>query len=150
MPKNPHFSSERSDWETPQSLFDGLNAEFRFEVDVCANSRNAKCKRYFAPADDGLSTSRDGAVCWMNPPYGRVIGKWMQKAFEESQKGAVVCCLVPAKTDTAWWHKYATRGEIRFLRGRLHFSNSKSAAPFPSAIVVFRPPVATGRFQLAV
>ena len=71
----------------------------------------------------------------MNPPYGREIGRWMKKASEAS---ATVVCLVPARTDTAWWHDYAMQGEIEFLRGRLKFGDSKNSAPFPSAIVVFR------------
>ena len=74
----------------------------------------------------------------MNPPYGRDIGKWMKKAFEESQKEATIVCLVPARTDTYWWHEYAMKGEIRLIRGRLKFSNAQNGAPFPSAIVVFR------------
>ena len=77
-------------------------------------------------------------MCWMNPPYGKEIGKWMEKAYEESRKnGTTVVCLVPARTDTAWWHDFAMRGSICFLRGRLKFGGSKNAAPFPSAIIVF-------------
>ncbi len=75
----------------------------------------------------------------MNPPYGREIKKWMEKAYLESTKGAVVVCLVPARTDTAWWHDYAMLGKVRFIRGRLKFSGAKHSAPFPSAVVVFRP-----------
>ena len=140
--------SGRDDWETPQFLFDGLNAEFGFEVDVCATVENAKCKRYFTPEDDGLVQEWKG-TCWMNPPYGRVIGRWIQKAFEASLGGALVVCLVPARTDTRWWHKYAMRGEIRYLRGRLRFGNSDNSAPFPSAIVIFRPP-ASGQLQIRI
>ena len=77
----------------------------------------------------------------MNPPYGRQIGRWVQKAYESATKGATVCCLVPARTDTRWWHRYVMRAEeVRLLRGRLKFGAAKNAAPFPSAIVVFRPP----------
>ena len=139
MQKNVHFRSQRHDWETPQFLFDGLNAEFGFELDVCATVENAKCKRYFSEEDDGLSQTWEG-VCWMNPPYGREIGRWMRKAFGSARDGATVVCLVPARTDTAWWHKYAARGEIRYLRGRLKFNGAENSAPFPSAIVIFRPP----------
>jgi phage N-6-adenine-methyltransferase len=131
--------SERHDWETPQFLFDGLNAEFGFELDVCAISDNAKCKRFFSPTEDGLRQKWEG-TCWMNPPYGREIESWMKKALHSSREGALVVCLVPARTDTRWWHKYAMRGEIRFLRGRLRFGGSENSAPFPSAIVIFRPP----------
>jgi len=76
----------------------------------------------------------------MNPPYGATIGRWMAKAWAESQRGALVVCLVPARVDTAWWHDYAARGEVEFLRGRLVFGPAASSAPFPSAVVVFRPP----------
>jgi len=75
----------------------------------------------------------------MNPPYGREIGKWVKKAYESAQSGATVVCLVPARTDTAWWHDYCAKGEIRFVRGRLKFGGSKNSAPFPSAVVIFRP-----------
>lgn len=135
--KSVHFKSEVHTWETPIDLFRRLNAEFRFQLDVCALPDTAKCARYFTPADDGLAQPWDG-VCWMNPPYGRQIGHWMRKAFEESQRGCTVVCLVPARTDTEWWHQYALRGEIRFLRGRLRFGGAVSSAPFPSAIVIFR------------
>ena len=132
------FSSVRHDWETPQSLFDELNREFGFEVDVCATEANAKCQRFFSKNDDGLQKRWTG-VCWMNPPYGREIGAWMQKAYTESQIGATVVCLVPARTDTRWWHDFAVLGEIRYLRGRVRFVGAKANAPFPSAVVIFRP-----------
>lgn len=131
------FSSQTDLWATPQDVFDRLDSEFHFEVDVCALASNAKCRRYFTPAQDGLKQPWKG-VCWMNPPYGRDIGRWMRKAYESSLAGATVVCLVPARTDTAWWHDYATKGEIRFVRGRLRFGAAKCAAPFPSAIVIFR------------
>ena len=135
---NIHFSSATDMWATPQAFFDGLNSEFGFTLDVCSTHDNAKCERYFTEAEDGLSQVWDG-VCWMNPPYGRTIGKWMRKAYESSLTGATVVCLVPARTDTAWWHDYAVKGEVRFLRGRLKFGCSINSAPFPSAVVIFRP-----------
>lgn len=131
------FSSATDLWETPQWLFDRLNDQYHFELDVCALPENAKCDRYFTPEQDGLQQEWTG-VCWMNPPYGREIGKWVRKAYESAQAGATVVCLLPARTDTAWWHDYVMHGEITFLRGRLKFGNSKNSAPFPSAIVVFR------------
>lgn len=131
------MSSLTDVWETPQDLFDQLNQTYSFETDVCALPENAKCETYFTPETDGLSQEWTGA-CWMNPPYGREIGNWMKKAYESSKNGATVVCLVPARTDTAWWHDYAMNGEIEFIRGRLKFGNSKNSAPFPSAIVVFR------------
>lgn len=131
------FTSQTPEWETPQWFFDRLNAEFHFTVDVCALPSNAKCPTYFTPDMDGLRQPWTG-VCWMNPPYGREIGAWMKKAYESSQAGATVVCLVPARTDTAWWQDYATKGDVRFLRRRLRFGNATSSAPFPSAIVIFR------------
>ena len=128
--------SNTCEWETPQLFFDALNAEYHFDVDVCATENNAKCERYYSKEQDGLSQQWKG-VCWMNPPYGREIGKWMRKAYESSLYGATVVCLVPARTDTAWWHDYAMKGEVEFVRGRLKFGGSKANAPFPSAIVTF-------------
>ena len=130
------LSSNTCEWETPQLFFDALNAEYHFDVDVCATENNAKCERYYTKEQDGLSQQWKG-VCWMNPPYGREIGKWMRKAYESSLYGATVVCLVPARTDTAWWHDYAMKGEVEFVRGRLKFGGSKANAPFPSAIVTF-------------
>lgn len=154
QPKPPrgtsvHFSSATDVWATPQSLFDELNAEFAFTLDVCALPENAKCDRYFTPETDGLTQAWTG-VCWMNPPYGRTIGQWMRKAYESAQAGATVVALVPARTDTEWWHEWASKGEVRFIRGRLRFGAASTSAPFPSAIVIFRPPQTTGtRWQRA-
>ena len=135
---NVHFSSETDLWATPQDTFDALNAEFGpFDVDVCAVAGNAKCASFYTPETDGLAQDWAPSRCWMNPPYGRTIARWMCKAWEESLRGATVVCLVPARTDTAWWHDYAMKGQIRFLRGRLKFGNAKHSAPFPSAVVVF-------------
>lgn len=75
----------------------------------------------------------------MNPPYGREIGKWMKKAYISSQQGALVVCLVPARTDTAWWHDFAMMGSVIFIRGRLQFGGSPNSAPFPSALVIYMP-----------
>lgn len=136
----PHFSSATDQWATPRDFFALLDATYRFELDVCADAGNATCRRYFNEQDDGLRQEWAPNRCWMNPPYGREIGRWMRKAMEESRKGATVVCLVPARTDTAWWHDYAMKGEVTFLRGRLKFGNATSGAPFPSAVVVFRPP----------
>lgn len=136
--RSVHFSSKTDLWATPQSFFDALNVEFGFTLDVCALDHNAKCDRYYTPADDGLTQQWQG-VCWMNPPYGREIGQWVRKAFESAADGATVVCLLPARTDTAWWHTWVVRAkEIRFIRGRLKFGNCKNSAPFPSAVVVFR------------
>ena len=134
-----HFSSATCEWATPQWLFDALAREFAFTLDLCATAANAKCRRFFTLADDGLVQDWRDDVVFMNPPYGTVIGRWMQKAFESAQAGATVVCLVPARTDTAWWHDFAMRGEIRLLRGLLKFGNAPTCAPFPSAVVIFRP-----------
>lgn len=133
-----HFSSASDVWATPQPFFDALAEEFPFTTDVCATAENAKCQHYYSPEQNGLVQSWQGC-CYMNPPYGREISRWMQKAYESSVAGATVVCLVPARTDTAWWHNYAIKGEIRFIRGRLKFGGHKNSAPFPSAVVVFRP-----------
>lgn len=131
-----HFSSKTDMWATPQAVFDELHREFGFETDVCAIAENAKCPRYFTPEQDGLAQAWTG-VCWMNPPYGRAIGTWVQKAYESARGGATVVCLLPSRTDTRWWHDYCMKGQIRFLRGRLKFGGCKNSAPFPSAVVVF-------------
>lgn len=139
------MSSASSEWATPQDFFDALNAEFHFGIDVAANKGNTKCRLYFNKKADALGREWwPFSPCWMNPPYGREIGKWMKKAYEESQKGATVVCLVPARTDTAWWWDYAMKGEIRFVRGRLRFvrdDGKSDAALFPSAVIVFRPTI---------
>lgn len=130
------FTSNTDLWATPQDFFDKLNEEFNFELDVCATKENAKCEKYFTEEMDGLKQEWTG-VCWMNPPYGRQIGKWLKKAYESSLNGATVVCLVPARTDTKWWHEYCMKGEIRLVKGRLKFGDSKNSAPFPSAVVIF-------------
>lgn len=133
-----HPVAVREDWETPPEFFAKLNWEFRFTLDVCARADNAKCARFFSPADDGLSQDWGSDVCWMNPPYGAEIPKWMAKAYDASRKGATVVCLVPARTDTRWWHDYAELADIRrFVKGRIRFVGAPYNAPFPNAIVVF-------------
>lgn len=132
------FSSNDMTWETPLYLFNRLNLEFNFTLDVCCVPETAKCSNYFTPENDGLSQDWGTNTCWMNPPYGRDIIKWMKKAYESSLRGALVVCLVPARTDTEWFQTYAMRAEeIRFIKGRLKFGDSENSAPFPSAIVIF-------------
>jgi len=133
------FSSATVEWSTPQDFFDAQNRVHNFTLDVCADSQNAKCDLYFTREIDGLSRQWSPHRCWMNPPYGRAIAAWMKKAFEESRLGALVVCLVPSRTDTAWWHDYAAKGEITFVRRRLKFGGAQTSAPFPSAVVVFKP-----------
>ena len=142
MNKKVLFSSKTEMWETPQDLFEKLNDEFHFTVDVCATAENAKCKKYYTPEIDGLSQPWDGVV-WCNPPYGRQIGKWVFAASVASGvRNATVVMLLPARTDTRWFHDYIyqkERVEVRFIKGRLKFGESKNSAPFPSMICIFRP-----------
>lgn len=173
---NPiHFSSMSPEWSTPQDLFDGLNGHFRFTLDVCATPENAKCKRFFTPQQDGLTQVWTG-TCWMNPPYGEpehpckkrcpkkrcekrgwhtdkyIAGcyDFMEKAVASvlSDTAELVVCLLPARTDTAWFHDFIWSASTRtprpgvtvdLLRGRLKFGGSKNSAPFPSMVVTFGP-----------
>lgn len=139
MTGDVHYSSATIYWETPQWLFDTLNKEFGFTLDTCATPDNAKCERFFTEDDNGLMKDWGDNVCWMNPPYGAEIARWMAKAHNAANMGATVVCLVPSRTDTEWWHKHAMKHEIRFLRGRLKFGDAVDSAPFPSAVVVMRP-----------
>ena len=133
------FSSETDKWETPQDFFNAINAVFNFETDVCASKENAKCANYFTEEQDGLKQTW-GGVCWMNPPYAKYITElWVKKAYESARQGATIVCLLPARTDTAYWHQYCAKGEVLLIKGRLKFGKAKSGAPFPSALVVFRP-----------
>ncbi len=131
-----HFSSACDEWATPDDLFAELDDIFHFDLDACASACNTKCTRFFSKEQDALRQRWQGTV-WMNPPYGRRIGAFMQKALDESKLGATVVCLVPSRTDTVWWHRYARQGQIIFLRGRLRFGGASASAPFPSAIVIF-------------
>jgi phage N-6-adenine-methyltransferase len=136
---NVHFASDRHDWETPGDLFGALDREFRFSLDAAASVTNAKVARYYTAEDNGLAQPWLGTV-WCNPPYGRAIGGFVRKGWESAQEGATVVMLVPARTDTAWWHDFVMEAdEVRLLRGRLRFVGAPHCAPFPSAIVVFRP-----------
>lgn len=126
---------------TPMDFFRRIDRKYGpFDVDVCALPDNAKCLYYFTPEQDGLQQRWEG-VCWCNPPYGKTIGLWIRKAWESSLEGETVVLLVLASVDTRWWHKYVEpfAAEIVFVRGRLRFGNAIHPAPFPSAIVVFRP-----------
>ena len=144
MSQSVHFSSASDNWATPQDFFDKCSAEFGpFDLDACASEENHKAPHYFTVADNGLAQDWAGRV-WMNPPYGRTIKDWMSKAYSSALSGGaqIVVCLVPARTDTAWWHDFAAKGEVRFIRGRLKFGGHKNSAPFPSALVIFKTPSA--------
>lgn len=135
------FSSKTDLWETPQDFFDELDKEFHFDLDVCALPENAKCEKYYTPELDGLIQPWKGTV-WCNPPYGREISNWVRKANYEKEVGTTVVMLLPARTDTKWFHDYIYNRknvEIRFIKGRLKFSGCKYNAPFPCMVVIFRP-----------
>lgn len=132
---------KRHDWTTPKPFFDKLNAEFHFGLDAAASDENALCPNYFTEEDDALSQSWGGyGAVWLNSPYGREIGAWVKKAWCESVLHSVpVVSLVPARVETRWFDYAVSRAqEIRFVKGRLRFGDSKISAPFPSAVIVFR------------
>lgn len=133
------FSSKNDSRETPQEFFDKLNEEFSFDIDVCASSENAKCDIFFTKEQDALAQRWKG-ICWCNPPYGREVGKWVKKAYISSkQSNCIVVMLLPARTDTKWFHEYIyNQAEIRFIKGRLKFGGSANSAPFPIMVVIFR------------
>lgn len=133
------FSSKTDQWATPQWLYDELNKKFNFNLDPCADETNYKCEKYFNKEQNGLLQDWGGQRVFCNPPCGREIGKWVQKAHDESKKPeTLVVMLIPARTDTKWFHEYIyQKAAIRFLRGRLKFGDSKNSAPFPSMVVIF-------------
>lgn len=134
------FSSTTDLWATPQAFFDELNAEFHFTLDPCANDDNHKCDKYYTEQQDGLAQDWGGQIVFCNPPYGRAISAWVKKCYEESRKpNTLVVMLIPARTDTSYFHDYIYhKAELRFIRGRLHFNEAPQGAPFPSMVVVFR------------
>ena len=138
------LSSKNMNWCTPQKFYDELNEEFHFVLDPAATDETAKCSLYYTPETDGLSQSWDcGGAVFCNPPYGREIGKWIEKAYEESQKTEhPIVLLIPARTDTSYFHDYIYgKAEMRFLRGRLRFAHEDgttyATAPFPSMLVIY-------------
>ena len=131
------MSSNSDEWETPADVFNHYNKIFCFTCDVCASKNNAKVDNFFDVSSDGLKQSWCDRN-WMNPPYGRKIGKWVKKAYKESQNGKLVVCLLPARTDTRWWHDYVVNADsIHFIKGRLKFGDGVGSAPFPSVIVIY-------------
>ncbi len=126
------FSSASDEWTTPAETYAGLDAEFHFTDDACplGGEANGLMREWASP-------------CFVNPPYSE-IGRWMEKAWLESQAGKTVVLLVPARTDTRWFHRYCLRGEIRFIKGRLKFGGHKNSAPFPSMVVIFQGVLALG------
>ncbi len=132
-----HYSSKSDDWETPQDFFDEIQKEFKLNLDVCADFGNTKLKSFITKEADGLQVSWKNKKCWMNPPYGREITKWVKKAHEGGAR--IVVALLPARTDTRWFHDYIlNKAEIRFIKGRLKFGGHKNPAPFPSMVVIWQ------------
>jgi phage N-6-adenine-methyltransferase len=146
------FSKASDEWSTPQGFYDALDAEFGFWLDAAASVLNHKCRDWWAEDDDALTTdwlfAGEGGAVWLNPPYSK-CRQFIAKAAQEARKGATVVCLVPSRTDTRWWHEhvwdactntYRPGVEVRFIKGRLKFGGSTNSAPFPSCVVIFRPP----------
>ena len=140
------LSSKNMNWCTPQDFFNKLNEEFSFVLDAAATDKTAKCPLYYTPKTDGLLQSWDcGGAVFCNPPYGREIGKWVEKAYQESKKGTLIVLLIPARTDTKYFHDFIYhKAQIRFIRGRIRFTdeegNASNPAPFPSMIVIYNYP----------
>lgn len=134
------FSSKTDNWATPPDFFRELDKEFHFDLDPAADDTNLKCDKYFTVAEDGLSQEWGGHNVFCNPPYGREIGKWVEKAYQTNKEsGDLVVMLLPARTDTKWFHDFIyKKAEIRFVKGRLKFGGSKSGAPFPSMVVIYK------------
>lgn len=136
------FSSNSEEWETPQALFDALDQEFHFGLDVCATDQNRKCDNFFDKKINGLEQNWGGyGTIWCNPPYGSQIAAWCKKASEAAQAGHTTVMLIPSRTDTRWFHEYIYKKpnvEVRFIKGRLRFGNAQNPAPFPNMIVIFR------------
>lgn len=138
---NIHFSSDDQNWSTPQDFYEELNKEFKFTLDPCCTKTTAKCRKFFTEAENGLIQDWSNDIVFMNPPYGREIKHWIEKAYNESLKGATVVCLIPARTDTRYWWDFIFEGkasEIRFIKGRLKFGGATNSAPFPSAVIVYK------------
>ncbi len=133
-----------TEWETPQILFDTLEAEFGFTIDVCARRENAKCSRFYSRQHDALDRDWSSEVVWMNPPYNKSVRPWVRKAYRSAQAGATVVCLLQARAaDSEMWHQYVMKAcEWRFVRDRLHFTRLdgfSARANLSSVIVIFRP-----------
>lgn len=132
------FSHKSDEWSTPQELFNKLNREFEFELDPCATVENHKCSIYFTTKENGIARSWNGYKVFCNPPYSK-ISEWCRKCYEEWTKGSTIVLLIPARTDTKYFHEYVLPyAEIRFIKGRLKFGNQKNSAPFPSILCIYR------------
>lgn len=134
------FTSKTDEWGTPIKLFEELNKEFNFTLDPCATKDNHKCDKFYTKEQNGLIQSWGGEIVFCNPPYGRELPIWVKKCYDEHIKhGITIVMLVPARTDTSYFHDYIlNKSEIRFIRGRLKFNDCKQSAPFPSMIVIYK------------
>lgn len=152
MNDNIYHSSKSNEWETPKYVFNSLNDEFNFKLDAAATKENTLCSSFFTKENNALIQDWSSfKSIWCNPPYGKLIGQFLQKGYEESLKDSIVVFLIPARVDTKWWHNYCSKGEVRFIKGRLKFQNRTfpswtpnnthkiSPASFPSAIIIFGP-----------
>ena len=138
------FSSANCEWETPPELFKELDERFHFTLDVASTDQNALCERHYTKEQNGLihGWQTGGGSVWCNPPYGKDIKAWVRKAWEESQTGQVIVMLIPARTDTAWFHDYIYhKANVVFLRGRLHYGlngvRAVNNAAFPSMLAIY-------------
>jgi site-specific DNA-methyltransferase (adenine-specific) len=145
------YSSRSEEWATPPDFFAALDAEFGFTLDPCATPDNAKCRRFYTAAQDGLIQDWGRHSVFCNPPYGRTMSAWARKCYEASCAGALIVLLAHARTDTRWFHDwvYGKADEIRLIRGRLRFGDGRQSAPFPSLVAVYRPPLSTAPEQKA-
>ena len=140
------FSSKSNEWSTPQYFFDKLDETYNFGLDTASTKENAKCNLYLTEEDNSLSCdwqdklNDDNESIWCNPPYGRELGKWVEKAYQESTLGdSKVVMLIPSRTDTKYWHRwiFGKASKVFFIKGRLKFGGHENSAPFPSAVIVF-------------
>lgn len=145
-PEKVKKSLDSIEWETPPEIFNPINSEFNFTIDVCANQQNKKCEKFFDKTQNGLSQDWDNEICWCNPPYGRDVKKWVRKAYEQSKRNTTTVLLIPCKTNTNWWHDLIIPfAEVRFIRGRVRFIQNgiqyTNAYVWSLAFIIFRPHV---------
>jgi len=144
---NGKFDSARQDWETPPDIFEPLHAEFHFTLDAAASANNAKAAKFFDEHDDGLLQDWGREIVWLNPPYGEGAAKlsdWVEKSYRASLAGATVVLLIPARTNTNWFHDLCLdKGEVRFIRGRPRFIGCDHGLPWPLCVVIFRPRISS-------
>jgi phage N-6-adenine-methyltransferase len=134
---NNNFKSDKIEYSTPKKLFEFLDKEFHFDLDVCASTGNAKCDKFFTVADDGLKQDWK-ETCWMNPPFNKELKKWVLKAYSETIKyNSIVCCLIPVRSNTIWWKNVCTQAEIRFIIGEVNFNELERGLWLPMCVMIF-------------